>query len=104
MPPCTGKYALYCIIGSIAFYVLATIPCALSVIIPDINLRKLTVLINLDSKTFATVFHHGDTFYTTVFPLGDFFYFTFMLAAGFVFVNAVTLQCKRSSPFWDHHM
>ena len=73
-------------------------------IIPDINLRKFTFLTNLDSNTFATVFHHGDTFYTTVFPLGDFIYFTFMLAAGFVFVNVVTLQCKRSSPFWDHHM
>ena len=104
IPPCTGKYAVYCVLGTICFFLLAAVPCMLSAQITDYDLRKYSILTISDNEEFARFFYRGDTFYTTVFPLSGLFFYTVMLGAGFVFVNVVNLQCKRKSPFFDHHM
>ena len=73
---------LYCLLGTVAYLLLAAPLCWVSLSIPAVN---------IDNKLFRMVYKRGDTHYTSYFQFGKLAYYWMMLLVGPTFVNIITL-------------
>ena len=88
------NYKLYCVLGTLIYYILSAIPAIICLYIPDFDTSKLIYFIynqNIESNAFQNFFYRGDTFYTTVMPVGQYVYFLIMNIIGMTFINVVNL-------------